>query len=777
MKKYYALITVLLAMTSSTFAQSPGWPSNYDGVMLQSFYWIEEPANATYLQKDSIRKEFNSLKWTSLTAQADELAEFFNLIWVPQSGQTSSNPSMGYDPTHWFNHNGTFGNVGELRSMTSAFKRRGTGILADVVLNHRKPISGWLNFANEYNAQDGKNYMLTSEDICANDDGGATAAWAAQNGYTLSPYNDEGDDFSDARDIAHQTENTQKTVLAYLDYLLNNIGYAGFRLDMVKGYSPYYTGLYNFKTKPQFSVGECWDGMGHIKWWMDQTRRNAQGNQDSSGDVQSGAFDFPLKWKLKEACESNNWLSLYPDDQAALIWDSYWPRWAVTFVDNHDTYREGDKRCTQNELAANAYILSMPGTPCVFMQHWKRFKPQIKQLIYARHLAGVTNQSGIEVKYSTRECLSTRVNGKLEILMGNGYGQYDASEGTDMALVESGENFAVYLSKSVNAPWVSLPSGEYEGPVRVAFTALSNNTDKLVYTLDGTTPTAQSQQLTSGASIVLNESVTLCVGLLMGSQVVNVQTRNYNVTPGEEERTIVNVFAPQGAPYLYAWDISGTPVNGDWPGTLMSQTTTTSNGTQWYTATITTLGNLNIVFNDGAGNQTGDIVGLEPGTHYFTYDGGTGYRQVTENYIPSSTVVTVNVASPSAPNLYSWDSDGAQLCGAWPGITLSNTLSYNGKTYYTHRLNTYAQQVNIIFNTANGQTSDIKGLTTGTYYYNYNGSTGYELEEVQTIATGINAADAQRDSQTLYDLQGRALKGNATPQKGIYVRKGKKIIY
>ncbi|MBR2101439.1 MAG: starch-binding protein [Prevotella sp.] len=774
MKKYYALITVLLAMTSSTFAQSPGWPENYGGVMLQGFYWIEEPANATKAEKDSIKQEFNSIKWTSLTAQADELSEFFNLIWVPQSGATSSNPSMGYDPTNWFLQNGTFGTPPELRAMTAAFKQRGTGILADIVLNHRKPVSGWLTFANE--TRNGHNYTLTSEDICANDDGGATAEWAAKNGFSLSPYNDEGDDFSDARDIAHQSQHVQEIVIAYLNYLLNDIGYSGFRLDMVKGYSPYYTGLYNFQTKPQFSVGECWDGMGHIKWWMDQTRRNAQGNQDSNGDVQSGAFDFPLKWKINDACMGGNWLSLYPDGQEALVWDSYWPRWAVTFVDNHDTYREGDKRCTQNELAANAYILSMPGTPCVFMQHWKRFKPQIKQLIYARHLAGVTNQSGIEVKHSSRECLSTRVNGKLEILMGNGFGQYDASEGTDMALVESGENFALYLSKSVNAPWVSLPSGEYEGPVRVAFTALSNNTDKLVYTLDGTTPTAQSQQLTSGASIVLNESATLCVGLLVGSQVVNVQTRNYTVTPGEEENTTVNVFAPQGAPYLYAWDISGTPVNGQWPGTPMSQTITTSNGLQWYTATFNTLGNLNIIFSDGNGNQTADIAIAEPGTHYFTYDGATGYQQVTENY-SLNTIATINVSAPSAPNLYAWSSTGEQLCGPWPGRPLSATITHNGKSYYTHKLMTNDDVVNIIFNTANGQTEDILGLTSGTYFYNYDGSTGYELEEVQSVATGIRPVAGQGNTQTLYDLQGRAIRGNVTPQKGIYVRKGKKIIY
>ena len=255
-----------------------------------------------------------------------------------------------------------------------------------------------------------------------------------------------------------------------------------------------------------------------------------------------------------------------------------------------------------------------------------------------------------------------------------------------------------------------------------------------------------------------------------------MQTRNYTVTPGEEENTTVNVFAPQGAPYLYAWDISGTPVNGQWPGTPMSQTITTSNGLQWYTATFNTLGNLNIIFSDGNGNQTADIAIAEPGTHYFTYDGATGYQQVTENY-SLNTIATINVSAPSAPNLYAWSSTGEQLCGPWPGRPLSATITHNGKSYYTHKLMTNDDVVNIIFNTANGQTEDILGLTSGTYFYNYDGSTGYELEEVQSVATGIRPVAGQGNTQTLYDLQGRAIRGNVTPQKGIYVRKGKKIIY
>ena len=84
-----------------------GWPSQYQGVMLQGFYW------------DS----YSDTRWTKLEAQADELAAFFDLVWIPQSGDCGSQ-SMGYDPLYWFpgHYNSSFGTEAQLRSMISKFK-------------------------------------------------------------------------------------------------------------------------------------------------------------------------------------------------------------------------------------------------------------------------------------------------------------------------------------------------------------------------------------------------------------------------------------------------------------------------------------------------------------------------------------------------------------------------------------------------------------------------------------------------------------------------------
>ena len=109
--KRCAMILVALFSTIVTFAQ--GWPANYDGVMLQGFYW------------DS----FRASKWQNLEAQADDLAPYFSLVWIPQSGNCGGK-SMGYDDLYWFsNCESSFGSEAELRSMIKTFTPRASAPL------------------------------------------------------------------------------------------------------------------------------------------------------------------------------------------------------------------------------------------------------------------------------------------------------------------------------------------------------------------------------------------------------------------------------------------------------------------------------------------------------------------------------------------------------------------------------------------------------------------------------------------------------------------------
>lgn len=240
MKKINLIILFLMLVILSVRAQ--GWTAGERGVMLQGFYW------------DS----FDATKWTRLQAQADELADYFSLVWIPQSGNCGG-LSMGYDPLHWFDdYNSSFGTKEELLNLISAFRQKGIGTIADVVINHRKTLSHWLDFpAEEYK---GRTYQLFSDDVCLNDDNGATRQWASANGWPLSANNDTGDDWNGMRDLDHRSTNVQANVKAYLSMLLDDMGYAGFRYDMTKGYAGEFTGLYNAAVRPACSVGEYWDG-------------------------------------------------------------------------------------------------------------------------------------------------------------------------------------------------------------------------------------------------------------------------------------------------------------------------------------------------------------------------------------------------------------------------------------------------------------------------------------------------------------------------------------
>ena len=148
--KLRGLLCALLICSIELQAQAQGcWPENYGGVMLQGFYW------------DS----FSDTKWTKLEQQADELAQIFDLIWVPNSGNCGEGKGMGYMPIWWFDHNGTFGTEDELRSMINTFKSKNVGIIEDVVINHKAGVESWCDFAKE--TWNGHTLVWSLDDICS----------------------------------------------------------------------------------------------------------------------------------------------------------------------------------------------------------------------------------------------------------------------------------------------------------------------------------------------------------------------------------------------------------------------------------------------------------------------------------------------------------------------------------------------------------------------------------------------------------------------------------
>ena len=391
------LFTSLLITLTSLCMMAQGWPENYSGVMLQGFYW----------------DGYDDAKWTNLESQADELSQYFKLIWVPNSGKTSdyyhtSRKTMGYDPCFWLDHSSAFGTEVELRSMIDKFNSKKVGIIEDVVINHKNGLNTWVDFPDETKGT----YSITWDNtdfsgICKDDecnDAGNISKWATgkYSGKKATGANDTGDPFDGFRDLDHTSPTVQQNVKTYLDFLLKYLGYAGFRYDMVKGFDPSYIGIYNKSAVPTYSVGEYWDGdINKVKGWIDGTEKT------------SAAFDFPLKYKINAAFGGGKWDKL---KEAFLANNTSYSRYAVTFVDNHDTYREST--CLNyNICAANAYILTMPGTPCLFLPHWKAYKGTLKKLIETRKAAGINNQSTIQSVETSEKGLVLKVKGDKGTLM------------------------------------------------------------------------------------------------------------------------------------------------------------------------------------------------------------------------------------------------------------------------------------------------------------------------------------------------------------------------
>ena len=581
---------------------SQGWASDYSGVMLQGFSW------------DS----YNESQWKVLEKQADELKGYIDLVWLPQSGKClETTQVMGYMPYYYFNQNSSFGSEAELRSLITKFKAAGIGAIADVVINHRNT-EGWYNFPAE--TYKGVTYQMQSTDICKNDDGGTTATQAATDGVSLSQNIDEGTDFGGCRDIDHKSENVQKVIKAYLKYLKDDLGYTGFRYDMVKGFDGSHVADYNDATGVEYSVGEYWDGNDKIESWIKRTNKK------------SAAFDFQFRYNVRDAVNgaangkvttSSDWSKLNSNDN--LMHDANYRRYAVTFVENHDTqYRsetEQNDPLRKDTIAANAYMLAMPGTPCIFQPHWNAYKSEIKEMIAARKYAGITNMSNYANKQSKKTLYVNEVTGtkhKLLVAVGNDAAGYAGETGYTKIL--SGYHYAYFLSNDAETSWTDVPSGSYEEGFKTTLTAVSQTEGaKLVYTLDGSNPTSKSTTVESGKEISINGTCTLKVGLLVNGEVRNIATHQYTIEKFKAYKFMVYVNADAvkwSSLYCYTWKKAASV---EWPGEKMTETKAIGDKT-WYYKEVS-IDNatelVNVIFNNGKDKlQTVDITGLTS-TAYF----------------------------------------------------------------------------------------------------------------------------------------------------------------
>ena len=685
-----------------------GWPAMYGGVMLQGFYW------------DS----YGATKWTRFTENAEEIGQNFDIVWVPNSGSVDAYgtaQSMGYMPVYWLKHNTCFGTETQLREMISTLHSHNTNVIMDMVINHKSGKSGWVDFADETvtGPVTGEEYSMTWSlaDICRNDE-------CASQGYNPTGAYDEGDNFDGSRDLDHTSANVQKNVKTYQKYLLDELGYDGFRYDMCKGFAGYYVGLYNQASEPTFSVGEYWDGNAEtLRWWLNETKQDDR--------IQTAVFDFALKYPMQSAFAAGNWSALNDKGLAA---DPNYQRYAVTFVDNHDTGQNTNYDCLKtNVMAANAFILTMPGTPCIFYKHYLVYTDEINNCIKARRAAGVHNQSGIVTQEESNggyilETIGTRGNLYLQVggATANGcpYG---------FEPVQVGDGYALYITYGVDwrhvakdgsilgYPVVSKAAGNYVGSVDLTV-APSKSGTTLVYTTDGSVPTVTSATISASTPMTFTENTTLKVGVLNGSQVENVETYVYTIT--DAATTGINVYVKTSIANakIWAWTAAGSVTGSTWPGKAISSLDKVSvNDIEWYCLHVDA-DEVNVIFNnggDGFENQTAtinvkrDAFFIYPNSDLtgLNYDAADTYLDVTEKYAGMGSASFDKVYVLGNINTTGWaPNNGIEMTttnGEKYTATIDFVDPYGGYSYFS-------------FSTALGSTwNDIAGCRMGATSNNF----------------------------------------------------------
>ena len=688
-----------------------GWPAMFGGVMLQGFYW------------DS----YNATRWTTLTEKAQELGQYFDVMWVPNSGSVDANgvgQSMGYMPVYWLKHNTCFGTEAQLREMIDTFHAHNTSVIMDMVINHKSGKTGWVDFANETvtGPVTGDEYSMTWSlaDICRTDE-------CVAGGYAATGAADEGEDFDGSRDLDHTSANVQKNVKTYQKFLIDELGYDGFRYDMCKGYAGYYTGLYNAASQPTFSVGEYWDGNAEtLRWWLNETKQD--------GRIQTAVFDFALKYPMQSAFAGGTWSALNDKGLAA---DNNYQRYSVTFVDNHDTGQNTNYDCLKtNVMPANAFILAMPGTPCIFYKHYNVYANEINNCIKARRAAGVHNQSAILTQQESNggyilETQGTRGNLYLQV----GYAVMNGTP-TGYQLVQGGDGYNLFISNGIDwrhvgkdgsilgYPVVSKQAGNYMGSVSLTV-APSRGGTTLVYTTDGSTPTLASATITSSTSMTFTENTTLKVGVVNGNQVENIENYIYTIT--DVATTGINVYVKSSlaSAYVWAWTDEGSVTGSTWPGKAFSSLDkVTINDIEWYCLHVDA-DQVNLIFNNGQSgfeNQT-NIINVKRDSYFiypnsdlaaFHYDAADTYFDVTERYAGAGSASYEKVYVLGNINTTSWAPNNGFEMTTTNGEKYTATIDfvdpYGGYSYFS-------------FTTALGNTWDEiasyrMGATTNNYLIN-----------------------------------------------------------
>ena len=396
-------------------------------VMMQAFWW--DSYSDSKISNYSSFYDFIKDKIVTLSNA------HIDAIWLPPS---SEGEGMGYHPRKLFDFNSEHGTKEQLESLLSLMKSRKMHGMADLVINHRIGTATWTDFTEP---------TWTCESICIDDEG-----YTNPNAFGTKPCGDldEGESWGGARDLNHKSLEVQNGIKDYLTRL-KALGFDSWRYDFVKGFPAKYVGEYNQSGSYYFSVGEFWDGnLTALKSWIDDTKYTTSDILTET----SAAFDFALKYKLRDAIVSRNYSLLESNNSLASL-AGYGDK-SITFLDNHDTGCINRTDCDNifskniNELTKGyAYLLTHPGIPMIWGYHYffsdtsGSLKKNIDELILIRKEKGINATSTVQVietKNGSSGYYVAEIDNKLLIKIGDG--SYTPSAGWNV--LKTGLGYSIW---------------------------------------------------------------------------------------------------------------------------------------------------------------------------------------------------------------------------------------------------------------------------------------------------------------------------------------------
>lgn len=208
-------------------------------------------------------------------------------------------------------------------------------------------------------------------------------------------------------DVEQRESSTQDVYNEWSEWLLNDVGFGGLRMDAVKHFDPnMVTNLLNYlgdrNIEPGMIVGEIFNSdPNSLIGWVNTV------NSGLTANVDVRVFDFNLRDALKDACDQhyfNFFFDVRNVFSSGMVAYGADPFSVVTFLNNHD-FRGPNEPVQEHPILGYAYLLTnnKVGLPCVYYPDFfsdqppnhpaTALQPQITELmeIHQEHIFGATS--------------------------------------------------------------------------------------------------------------------------------------------------------------------------------------------------------------------------------------------------------------------------------------------------------------------------------------------------------------------------------------------------